>query len=112
MGKCQTTSDCAQTMRILADPTRIGILRVLLAGPECVSNIAKALGLPTTRVSHHISILRNFGIVVAQRSGRFVQYRIAEWLREDADSPTEISLGCCKIKFLPIDTICCACATT
>ena len=102
MGKCQTTGDCAQTMRILADSTRIGIIRILLSGPECVSNIAETLGLPNTRISHHVAILRNFGIVEAHREGRFIRYRIADWLTKDVDSPSELSLGCCVIRFLPI----------
>jgi ArsR family transcriptional regulator len=74
---------CAEAFRLLGDETRIGVLSMLSDGPKSVSALVAALGLGQPTVSHHLGLLRNSGMVVAQRRGKSVFYDIdREWLEK------------------------------
>ena len=62
---------------VLADRTRISILRMLRDGPHCVCEMAAALGERENNVSNHLAKLRDAGLVRASRheaNGRFLYY--------------------------------------
>jgi len=62
---------------LLADRTRISILRMLRDGPHCVCEMAAALGERENNVSNHLAKLRDAGLVRASRheaNGRFLYY--------------------------------------
>ena len=62
---------------LLADPTRAGIMRLLVDGPHCVCEMAAALGERENNVSNHLARLREAGLVRATRHGanaRFLYY--------------------------------------
>ena len=61
-----------------ADPTRIRVLNVLVAGELCVCDVVEILGLPQPAVSRHLAYLRRTGLVVATREWKFAHYRLAE----------------------------------
>lgn len=63
---------------MLADPNRLEILSVLLAGPCSVSEVVERTGLPRSRVSNHLACLRWCRFVHAERQGRRVVYTIAD----------------------------------
>ena len=67
----------ADLCRCMASATRIGIVHVLRDGPQRVGDIAKLIGQPQTTVSRHLGVLRNGGVVTAQRRGQDIVYRIA-----------------------------------
>jgi ArsR family transcriptional regulator, arsenate/arsenite/antimonite-responsive transcriptional repressor len=77
----------------LADPVRVRIVSMLAAAPEgtaCGCELEDPLGLAQPTVSHHLRILREAGLVVGERRGRWVHYRVVpERLDEirDALSP-------------------------
>ncbi|WP_312262875.1 metalloregulator ArsR/SmtB family transcription factor [Candidatus Igneacidithiobacillus taiwanensis] len=60
--------------KVLAEPNRLAILCAL--GTECrpVTDIIHATKLPQTNVSFHLRILREAGLVRAERRGSFVYY--------------------------------------
>lgn len=61
----------------LSDETRLSILCALKEnGGMCVSDICKATGKDQSLVSHHMSCLRNCGLVNTEKSGKFVVYSI------------------------------------
>lgn len=62
----------------LADPKRILILYALSEGPCKVGDLAEALKLSQPLVSRHLKILRDRGMVSAQRAGAAVAYRLAD----------------------------------
>lgn len=68
----------ARYFRVLGDPTRLGALEVLLDGERTVGEIARALDVPRSRVSNHLACLKWCGLVVAERRGREVAYRLAD----------------------------------
>jgi DNA-binding transcriptional ArsR family regulator len=68
----------AKFMRGLGDPTRLRIVRYLLAGPRTVSEIVAYLDAPQSRISNHLACLKWCGYVSTQRLGRSIAYRIAD----------------------------------
>lgn len=63
----------------LGHGARLAIFRCLVkAGPEggCVEEIQQEVGIPPSTLSHHLDALRRGGLLVSQRHGRFIRYRI------------------------------------
>lgn len=62
----------------LGDPSRLSLLLALHhAGDLCVSDLAFAVGMTDSAVSHALRLLRAHGMVTAHRTGRMVHYRVA-----------------------------------
>ncbi len=70
--------------RILADPHRLTIIATLARSEEpiCVCEFTEALPLNQPTVSHHLKILRDAGMVVWERRGTWIYYRLAPSARE------------------------------
>jgi DNA-binding transcriptional ArsR family regulator len=65
----------AETMQALATPSRLRILGRLHAGGPCsVNDLADAVGMEASAVSHQLRLLRHLGLVVGHRDGRRVVY--------------------------------------
>jgi DNA-binding transcriptional ArsR family regulator len=64
----------ARGFGLLSDPTRLGILKMLAAGPKNVTAVCKALGLKQPTVSHHLGLLRMGRLVIGTRQGKSVVY--------------------------------------
>lgn len=79
-----------RTLRALADPTRREILRVLQDGDLAAGQIAERFPTTAATVSHHLSVLREAGLVQSEREGKHVVYSLdstvfQEALRQIAD---------------------------
>ena len=68
----------AAVLKTLASPRRLELIHVLAGGPAEVGRLAEAIGASQPNVSQHLAIMRNAGIVEAERSGREVRYRLAD----------------------------------
>lgn len=73
--------------RALSDPTRLRCLLLLMAeGRLCVCEFVHALDLTQPRVSRHLGHLRDLGIVLDERRGQWVHYRLhpalPQWARD------------------------------
>ena len=66
----------AQAFKALGEPTRLRILAHLQAGECCACKVQEALGVPANLLSHHLKVLREAGIVIGTRRGRWIDYRI------------------------------------
>ncbi len=62
----------------LADPSRILILYLLSEGPLNVNTLVEKLELPQPTVSRHLKVLRERGLVSAERDGQSVYYALAD----------------------------------
>ncbi|MCX6466553.1 MAG: metalloregulator ArsR/SmtB family transcription factor [Pseudonocardiales bacterium] len=71
----------ADSLRLLADPTRIKILWALLHGEESVACLAELVGATPTAVSQHLAKLRLAGLVEGRREGTFVFYTAGDQVR-------------------------------
>jgi len=68
----------AKLFRGFGDPSRLGILDALRNGPLTVSEIVKTTGLSQSNVSNHLGCLRECGLVIAEKQGRYVTYRLSD----------------------------------
>ena len=75
-GELQTFK--AQFFRALAHPTRIRILEHLVRGGRTVQELQDALALDQPIVSQQLAVLRNRGIVSAQKEGLSVRYELRD----------------------------------
>lgn len=70
--------DLDSLFRGFADPTRIRILNLLVAGRMCVCDLVEILELPQPTVSRHLAYLRRVGLVSVSRDSSFAYYRLAD----------------------------------
>ena len=71
----------ALLLRVVSDPTRLAIFDLLIEGVQCNCEIGDQLGLPMNLISHHLKVLRDAGLVKAERDpndARWVYYSIDE----------------------------------
>lgn len=64
------------TIRALGDPTRREILRALRAGDLTAGEIASRFPITGASVSHHLNVLKDAGLVQAERNGRTIVYSL------------------------------------
>jgi ArsR family transcriptional regulator len=85
--------------KALSDTNRLRILKMLEIRPLCVCEITEVLQLATSTVSKHLSILRDANLILDEKEGKWVNYKlnrdvnqayvnqmlptIAEWLKAD-----------------------------
>ena len=62
----------------LCDPTRLRILQALIATPLASSDIAFVVGRSRPATSQHLRLLRETRIVITERRGNIVRYRLAD----------------------------------
>ena len=68
----------ALRFRALGDETRLRLLEILVDGELAVGDLIDRTGLGQSLVSHHLRTLRDAGLVVTRRDGRWIFYDIAE----------------------------------
>lgn len=64
------------TMRALADPTRREILRALREGDMTAGELGALFPITAASTSHHLSVLKDAGLVQARRDGRTIIYSL------------------------------------
>ncbi len=84
MDQGELTSVGTDVVRLLADPLRARIVRILADGPACTSHLVTDTGAKQPNVSGHLKQLREAGVVVTQPHGRFTNYRHVTEARESA----------------------------
>jgi ArsR family transcriptional regulator len=96
---------CARMLRSLADPERLRIIDCLRHGPRNVSDIARETETDIVNTSHHLGVLRSAGLLLDQRQGRFVVYRLnpAIFAPTDGTHNQHLDLGCCRLE-MPLPT--------
>ena len=62
--------------RALADPTRREIVRMLRAGALTSGEIAERFPTAWATVSRHLGILRDAGLIAAERNGNSIRYEL------------------------------------
>lgn len=68
------TQAVAETMQALSTPSRLRILGHLHGAPSPVNELATAVGMEPSAVSHQLRVLRHLGLVVGRREGRQIVY--------------------------------------
>ncbi len=68
----------ADLCQALADPTRLKLLNLLGEKPRAVKDLVEATGERQAKISQHLAIMRQRGIVQTQRVGTEVHYSLAD----------------------------------
>jgi len=85
-------------MQALSTPSRLLILAQLRRRPATVSDLANAVGMEQSAVSHQLRLLRNLGLVEGERNGRRIVYtlyddHVAELLDQAVYHSEHLRLG-------------------
>ena len=86
----------------LSDPIRLKVIEQLGAGERCVCDLTADLKLSQSRLSFHLKVLKETGLISDRQSGRWVYYRLRhealralqQWLQELTNS-CEGRSSCC-----------------
>ena len=70
--------DLAEFFKVFGDSTRIRILYVLFESEACVCDIASALNMQQSAISHQLRILKQSRLVTSRRDGKSVIYALAD----------------------------------
>lgn len=70
--------DLADLFKVFADSTRIRILHFLFEEESCVGDIATALEMSQTAISHQLRILKQSHLVRCRRDGKQMYYSLAD----------------------------------
>lgn len=95
----------AELFHALSDQTRLSIIQRLRLGERCVCDLTDALDAAQSRLSFHLKVLKEAGLVTDRREGRWMYYTLnTESLAEvgelveamaSAPSAAERRTGCC-----------------
>ena len=78
------TARSVELFHALSDETRLEIVEMLRKGERCVCELTDALDAAQSRLSFHLRVLKDAGIVRDRRDGRWVHYEL------DADAFEEM----------------------
>ncbi|MBP5653767.1 MAG: winged helix-turn-helix transcriptional regulator [Lachnospiraceae bacterium] len=70
--------DLAELFKCFGDSTRVRILCVLLQGEFCVGDIAEALNMTQSAVSHQLKLLKQAKLIAGKRDGKQILYSLAD----------------------------------
>lgn len=98
LGDAGFAETAAESMQALSAPSRLRILARLENGPASVNEIAIAVGMEGSAVSHQLRLLRHLGLVSGRREGRRVVYElyddhVAEMLEQVVSHVEHVRLG-------------------
>ncbi|MCD8491887.1 MAG: metalloregulator ArsR/SmtB family transcription factor [Geovibrio sp.] len=71
-----TIYDLSEMFKVLSEPSRIRILHALSRQELCVCDLADALGMNQSAISHQLRILRNARLVKFRREGKEAWYSL------------------------------------
>ena len=104
----RTQTDLERATRLfhaLSDQTRLSILQRLRFGERCVCDLTDALDAAQSRLSFHLKVLKDAGLVTDRRQGRWMYYtlntdalaEVAELVESMSSAPSlaERRSGCC-----------------
>ncbi|WP_044566588.1 ArsR/SmtB family transcription factor [Anaerococcus provencensis] len=70
--------DLADLFKVFGDSTRLRIMNVLFSGPTSVGEIAEALDMSQSAISHQLKSLKDNNLIRSKRSGKSMYYELAD----------------------------------
>lgn len=98
------TGRAVELFHALSDETRLQIIELLRKGERCVCDLTDTLEAAQSRLSFHLRVLRDAGIVRDRKEGRWVHYE----LNRDAFEEAEALIDELKPRGLSVRENCCA----
>jgi len=90
------TERSIELFHALSDETRLGIIELLRKGERCVCELTDTLDAAQSRLSFHLRVLKDAGIVRDRKEGRWVHYE----LNSEAFEEIEALVGSMKPRVL------------
>jgi len=79
------TERSVELFHALSDETRLQIIELLRKGERCVCDLTDTLDAAQSRLSFHLRVLRDAGIVRDRKEGRWVHYELNREAFEEAE---------------------------
>lgn len=73
-GARKQLSELSKILKVIAEPNRLKILCLLSSGMKCVCEIQEAFSLKQNLVSHHLKILKGYGLIDFEKKGQWKHY--------------------------------------
>jgi len=88
-----TEHKAADAAKAMADPVRLSVIEALGAGERCVCELTGELGLAQSKLSFHLKVMKEAGLLESRQEGRWIYYRLRaealqtlqDWLAALAD---------------------------
>lgn len=92
----------ADVFAALSDPNRLAIVNLLAEseGEVCVCDITSSFKLGQPTISHHLRILKEAGLVTADKRGKWVYYSLVKGRAEDLKAMVDQLLGAPQLALL------------
>jgi ArsR family transcriptional regulator len=104
VGTHNRTDRAVELFHALSDETRLQIIELLRKGERCVCELTDSLDAAQSRLSFHLRVLRDAGIVRDRKDGRWVYYELDPEVFEE----TESLVSELKPRALAVRQNCCA----
>lgn len=72
-----------ESFKALSDPTRREILNLLKAGPMAAGEILEHFPITGASLSHHLSLLKNAGLIDDEKKGKYIFYTLNTTVLDD-----------------------------
>ena len=103
MTPATTAQALCPLFKALADPRRLEVVLALAAGERCVCELTEQMGLAQSKLSYHLKVLREAGLLDSRVQGRWVYYRLrpeaiaqlGRWLERLQTSELPKAQSCC-----------------
>ncbi len=100
MDNVMDSQECAKVLKALADNTRLKILEYLFNGESSVSEISDNIGTDFSQVPHPLGVLRNSGLVIDNKDGKFVMYKLHPiFYKQKNNRKKVLDFSCCRVEF-------------
>ena len=70
--------EAAECLRTVAHPHRLRMIQLMLDGDHTVGELAEACEISPHMASEHLRLMKRCGLLVSDRDGRKIYYRVAE----------------------------------
>ncbi|MFM1813022.1 MAG: hypothetical protein RLZZ336_1960, partial [Cyanobacteriota bacterium] len=88
--------------KALADPIRLQVVEVLSSGERCVCDLGADLGLAQSRLSFHLKVLKQAGLLQDRQQGRWTYYslrpqalqQLSGWIAQRLAQPARPAAPC------------------
>ena len=102
MGLVAAQTETREMLKALAEPLRLQIIESLSTGEKCVCDLIEEIGLAQSKISFHLKVLKEAGLITDRQSGRWVYYKLEiralmdlqSWLNQLTEGCQQISSSC------------------
>jgi len=93
---CLAGHQARRVLKALADPIRLQVVEALAGGERCVCELTAELGLAQSKLSFHLRVLKEAGLLVDRQQGRWTYCRLESGVLRDLRAWLDQLIGCCS----------------